>query len=314
MSISFSTKSSSAFFAIIAIILSSCAPKVTVNTIKDYPKRVGNDMVTVYNIGDTVPQEAEYIGNVMVTSDRTHAEDCRYEKVLNKAVKATSEYGGNILALTSHKEPGQENPCHEVSGNIMWLGPPATSDTNSEPKATFSLPKNTVYFNAGLGHITSDLRVGDIETKAGNDTKNGFDFQFGYDYMFNKYVGIGALYSGFKSSAKIEDETMHFMLNMVGGQILFKQHPGNGRFVFEERMGIGYMNYLQWDRYGSAAINGFGAMIQVGAEYLFTPQIGIALNVGSIVGTFDKNSMPTPDGRAPGIERFVLGLGFRYHF
>lgn len=303
-----------AILAIMTTAMPGCTPKVTVHTMKDYPKRVGSDMVTIYNVGDTVPQEAEYIGNVVVTADRSSAENCQYSQVLDKAVKATSEYGGNILALTSHKEPEQENPCHEVSGNILWLDYPTASDSVAEPKATFLLPKNTAYINVGFGRITSDLRVGDMETKAGNSTKNGLDFQLGYDYMFNKYVGIGAVYSGFKSSAKIDGTTMHFMLNMVGAQILFKQRPGNGRFILEERMGIGYINFIQWNRDGSYAINGFGCMFQLGVEYLLTHQIGIALNVGSTAGIFDKGSIPAPDGKSPGIDRSVIDLGFRYHF
>lgn len=88
-----------AIFAILAVAtatMNGCTPKVTVHTMKDYPKRVGSDMVTIYNIGDTVPQDAEYIGNVMVTSDRSRAENCQYSEVLDKAVKATSEYGATF--------------------------------------------------------------------------------------------------------------------------------------------------------------------------------------------------------------------------
>ena len=44
---------------VIAAIISSCTPKVTVNAVKDYSKRVDKKDVIVYNIGDSVPSEAE---------------------------------------------------------------------------------------------------------------------------------------------------------------------------------------------------------------------------------------------------------------
>ena len=300
---------------VIAAIISSCTPKVTVNAVKDYSKRVDKKDVIVYNIGDSVPSEAEYIGNVMVTANNTATEDCSYEKVLDKAVKATSEYGGNLLALTYHKEPEGKDLCHEVAGNIMWFADGTEySALENERREKLVIPENTFYINIGLGSITSDLYVEDIDHKASNSSKNSVDFALGYDYMFSKHVGVGAVYSGFKSSVKWEGEKLNFMLNMLGIQLVFKQRPGQGRFIFEERIGLGYMNYTEWVSGASATINGFGSMVQLGAEYLLTQKFGIALNMGSVVGQFGKYDMPNPDGGDPGIGRFTLDFGVRIHF
>ena len=311
-----------------ALILSACSPKVTTNIVRDYSKRVSPQQVKIYEVGDTVPYGAEYIGNVMVTADRSPASKCRYEKVIDMAVKATADNGGNILSLTSHKLPGGSDACHEISGDIMWDGdttyvhPNTTyvrSDTaqvhsDTAPSAqTFTLTKNTFYINAGYGNVSSKLYIAS-EHKAPSSASRGIDFNIGYDYMLNRLIGIGVQYSGFKGTVSIGPDCSHYLISLVGPHLVLRQQIGEGRFLLEERLCIGYYNLFQW-AYGLTTQNhGLGSSIQLGVEYLLNEKVGLAFSIGSVSGSLNNDSVELPDDEKSGIGRLYVDMGFRYHF
>ncbi len=305
-----------------AIVTSSCSPNVVTNIVKEYPNQVDPAQVHVYNIGDTVPEEAVYIGNVLVTAGKSNASNCQYDKVLEKAVNSTAKSGGNLLALTAHKENVGFNLCHEVSGDIMWVndtsrlvGSPYLSISENYKSASIMplLPKNTFYINIGYGHISSDLYL-NSSTKAPKSAHNGLDFQIGYDYMFNKHIGIGAVYSGFKGSVNADGASSDYMINFVGPYLVLKQRPNNGAFIFEERFGVGWYNYYEWvDKYHTTT-DGFGSIVQLGVEYLLSERCGLAFSFGTVSGSLPNEGYGLPDGQKSGIGRMFVNLGCRFHF
>ena len=82
---------------ILAFVLCSCSPKVHKHIIKEMHP-VGNDTeVTVYGIGDVVPENAEVIGNVSVL-DGGFTSHCDWESVLETAKQ-------EVRAVSFNDEP-----------------------------------------------------------------------------------------------------------------------------------------------------------------------------------------------------------------
>lgn len=82
--------------AILAICLSSCAPALMKNITKQLPPLDDSAEVTVYDMGDTVPEHSEVLGGVsfMGKSDK--------ETILGNLKKAARDAGGNGLEVQLH--------------------------------------------------------------------------------------------------------------------------------------------------------------------------------------------------------------------
>ena len=117
-------------FIILAFGLCSCSPKVHKHIIKEM-RPVGNDAeVTVYGIGDVVPENAEVIGNVTV-SDGGFTTHCDWETVLETAKQEVRAAGGNGIEIVQHSYPGQNGSnCHQIAAYMLLfsaLGHPTFS-------------------------------------------------------------------------------------------------------------------------------------------------------------------------------------------
>ena len=121
---------------ILAFGLCSCSPKVHKHIIKEMHP-VGNDTeVTVYGIGDVVPENAEVIGNVSVL-DGGFTTHCDWETVLETAKQEVRAAGGNGIEIVQHSYPGQNgSSCHQITAYMLNISddiePIALSETAKE--------------------------------------------------------------------------------------------------------------------------------------------------------------------------------------
>ena len=104
---------------ILAFGLCSCSPKVHKHIIKEMHP-VGNETeVTVYDIGNVVPENAEVIGNVSVL-DGGFTSHCDWESVLETAKQEVRAAGGNGIEIVQHSYPGQNgSSCHQITAYIL---------------------------------------------------------------------------------------------------------------------------------------------------------------------------------------------------
>lgn len=103
---------------LLPILLDSCAPKVITDITRSYPPLATADEVRLYEVGDSVPQTAQQIGQVKVV-DRGMTTRCSYEQVVALAKEETAKSGGYALALTRHKQPSLWSSCHQITGNML---------------------------------------------------------------------------------------------------------------------------------------------------------------------------------------------------
>lgn len=121
---------------ILAFGLCSCSPKVHKHIIKEMHP-VGNDTeVTVYGIGDVVPENAEVIGNVSVL-DGGFTSHCDWETVLETAKQEARAAGGNGIEIVQHSYPGQNgSSCHQITAYMLNISddvePVAPSESAQE--------------------------------------------------------------------------------------------------------------------------------------------------------------------------------------
>ena len=95
-------KKLSLLFVLVAVMLASCSPKVTVNLIESLPARQV-DSVIVYEQNEPLPAGARKIGTVKATDPGfTPTENCMYSNMLSLAVRKTAECGGTALHVDEH--------------------------------------------------------------------------------------------------------------------------------------------------------------------------------------------------------------------
>lgn len=97
--------------AVAALCMSSCSPKVHKHIIKEMHPVGSETEVTVYDIGNVVPENAEVIGNVSVV-DGGFTTHCDWETVLETAKQEVRAAGGNGIEIVQHTYPGQIGRAH----------------------------------------------------------------------------------------------------------------------------------------------------------------------------------------------------------
>lgn len=101
-----------------ALLLVACNPRVASSLVTAYAPLDFREQVIVLGLNETVPQDAEYLGEVKV-GDTGFTTNCSYEKVLEEAMLEARKAGGNVLKLTRHRLPSAlGSTCHRISANI----------------------------------------------------------------------------------------------------------------------------------------------------------------------------------------------------
>ena len=100
-------------FSIFAFIFSSCAPALMKDITKQLPPLEESAEVSVFEMGDTVPENAEVLGGI------AFARNSDWETVLETAKKTARAAGGNGLEIQMHIFPSQKQPIHGISAFIL---------------------------------------------------------------------------------------------------------------------------------------------------------------------------------------------------
>ena len=310
---------------LLPLCLGSCAPKVITDLVKSYPSRVTADEVRLYGVGHSVPELAEFIGNVKVV-DGGASTKCNYDQVVALAKQETAKKGGNALALTDHRKPSLlGSSCHQIAGNMLWIG----DTVNVTGEETYSVPvpinsenmshaetskspfqHSTFYANIGYAFMTNKFY---LPKGASGHPRKGMDWQVGYDWVSRSGFGAGLMYSGYKSSYSYSLVDVNVGLAYIAPQFVMKQKVG--RWGIEEKFGIGYFKYRESAKGVSESLSGFGYNFLVGAEYYLSDHIGIGANLGYIGSSLPKqDNIDYKDGEHSGIFRLHLDAGIRFHF
>lgn len=315
------------------VVLASCNPRVVTDIVKTYPPIVVPDSVIVFGVGQHVPASARTIGRVSVGKGSIAAR-CTYSDVLRLAKAEAAKAGGNGLMITSHSLPssGGSN-CHQIAGSILLLNQGAVKH-DSLADAVFknqaaeqdevirrhSVAGNTFSANIGYGHIFSDIYVADGNSLNGIPQRNGVDWRLQYDHTFSSGLGIGILYSGFRSSGWVFGTEDTFLENYiapvlsgrwkVADKLIMKGEFGIGYYRHDENAGNGYHLWA----------DGTGLNLDLGLEYMVTPHFGLGMSAGLLSGSV--GNMKDNRGHAyssyscdtNGVVRYTLLTGFRYYF
>ena len=212
------------------LCLGSCAPKV----ITDLVKSVTADEVRLYGMGHSVPELAEFIGNVKVV-DGGVSTKCNYDQVVALAKQETTKKGENALALTDHRKPSLlGSSCHQIAGNMLWIG----DTVNVTGEETYSVPvpinsenmshaetskspfqHSTFYANIGYAFMTNKFY---LPKGASGHPMKGMDWQVGYDWVSRSGFGAGLMYSGYKSFYSYSHVDVNVGLAYIAPQFVMK--------------------------------------------------------------------------------------------
>lgn len=305
------------------ILITSCAPRVMTDIVKTYPTTTTAEQIRLYEVNDTVPNSAEVIGKVAVV-DNGFSSNCKYDQIILLAKKETAKNGGNALALTKHFKPSiWGSSCHQIFGTMLNLKDTLIDTTIPNPfleareiqieyEKKMRPTQHTIYANIGIGGISSKFY---LPSNTSGNPKNGLDWQIGYEWISKRGLGIGLMYSGYKSSFDWYNDKCNVSLTYIGPEFVLKQKI-HKKWQFRESLGFGYFGYRESMKGTSGTVSGVGFDFQVGLEYLLSQHVGIGLNFGYIGGSLPKqenNNTTSEDGRT-GIFRMNGDAGIRFYF
>lgn len=95
------------FLCALAVCFCSCSPKIHKQITKPLPPLDATSEVTVYDLSQVVPENAEVIGNVSVV-DGGFTSRCDWEAVIEAAKQEARSAGGNGIEILQH------NPLAEL--------------------------------------------------------------------------------------------------------------------------------------------------------------------------------------------------------
>ena len=117
--------------SIILLCFTSCAPRVIKDIAIKYPPLDNTSEVSVFEIGDYVPENAEVLGGIAIL-DGFAARN--WEHLLEKAKKEVRAVGGNGLEIQTHIYPYSDgNRFHQIAAYILDID---NNYTPAEPAVT----------------------------------------------------------------------------------------------------------------------------------------------------------------------------------
>ena len=121
---------------IIATLLTGCAPKVVTDMLTNEWPATSPDSVYLFNTHDTLPAGSQTIGKVKVV-DNGFSVKGTFDRVLQLAINATAEKGGNGLQITEHRWPDHRSTIHRVWGTMLRI-PESAMIKQEEPENKIS--------------------------------------------------------------------------------------------------------------------------------------------------------------------------------
>ncbi|MCL6268002.1 hypothetical protein [Flagellimonas myxillae] len=101
-------------------LITSCNPKITTALVKDYKTLECDKEVTVFELDEKQPEDAEVLG-VLALRDTGFTVKCNYEVVVDKAKLEARKAGGDAIKITMHKKPNFWSTCHRIDATILKL-------------------------------------------------------------------------------------------------------------------------------------------------------------------------------------------------
>ncbi len=317
---------------ILTVFLASCSPRVVTQITKRYPPIVKPDSVKVFEIGQKVPNDAQVLGRVDVKNGGFTTQG-HYNDVVRLAKNEVAKAGGNGLMLTGHSLPGASGSSgHQISGMMLLLNKDkANSDSLRKDlfKGLSSRQEDVEeekvgasnLFSVGLGYGYMTTNIYDNNYLHGvMPQHNGVDWRIQYEHLFNGRIGLGIIYSGYRSSGQMygmsDTFTENYIAPMFSARWLFndvwilKGEFGMGYYRHDERAGNGYHLWGE----------GVGLNLDAGIEYKVSKHVGLGISAGILSGIMDKlkdnrNNTYDPDFCDDfNITRFNVLAGLRYYF
>ena len=307
--------------SVAVLTLSACSPRVMTEVTTHYLSR-SVDEVTVFDVGDTVPNNSMALGRVAVL-DRGFTTNCEYDRMLSLAKEKTAETGGNGLLLTVHTEPKTSGSnCHQLMGTMFLMKDMTIDPTRPNPVMEsakhdaeeiaqkikdHTMLGNSVRLSVGYAKITSD-----IETFKGIRHPSGWEMTLDYEHRWRSGFGIGVNTALFRSSYSKENDGAdgHLALFYMGPSLVYtlKLHK---HWALGWNIGVGYV-YAD-DVPGQQS--GIGYMFKGRIEYLVNENWGIGFDVNAITSTLKKpDGVQLRDGEKWGYGRVNYMIGARYYF
>ena len=106
--------------SVLALVLTSCNPRVVTEMLTNEWPATTPDSVYVFDKTDVVPSESQEIGKVKVV-DTGFTTNGSYNTVMQLAINATAEKGGNGLVITEHRWPDLHSTIHRVWGTMLRI-------------------------------------------------------------------------------------------------------------------------------------------------------------------------------------------------
>ena len=148
-------------------------------------------------------------------------------------------------------------------------------------------------------------------------TIDGNAINFGLDiaYFVKPNLGIGLKLNAMGSEVNFDYDINYYDMVMFYGPALYGKWAISSNFNFTASLGIGGLYWSLTDcvndgiKYEDESYTSFGGFISGGINYMFTRNVGIDLNLQSILGTIEDE-----DGfaRKPAGLGFSVGLCFRF--
>ncbi len=303
---------------VLLFLLSSCgAPRVLTDVMKKYPEPLPVDSVTVFEIGEPIPNSAEALGRIaVIDGGMTATSRCHYDEVLRIAREETGKLGGNGLALTDHVKPSfWGSSCHQISGMMLRLTDFVVDTLRHNPveeaiqvgyemqkkeEKDHRAPSNTFEASIGYGWITSDIYSSTGE-KYG--TKGGMEWNLEYNHVFRSGFGFGLQYSGCKVSIPEGDMSLSY----VAPSMVLRRKMDN--WIFKCGVGVGAFFYSQ-SGYNTTRL---GVSTTLGMEYMVAKSVGLGLSVNAIGASLPEQE-GLPEDQTSGIGRLNVTGGIRFYF
>jgi hypothetical protein len=325
--------------------VAACSPKISTNITKQYPSLSENDPVEIYNIGESMPQNAESLGTVSV-KDKAATVNCDSLTMINLVKQQTRKVGGDAVLLTDYKIPSLYSNCYQFEGIIL-----KTSNSNSalpiprhstpESKKERELPRFSIGADVGLGfrtnRISSDL-VGEYRDMYSR-IRLGLNYNVYADCFFADRHGIRFTYYGFSASTSEEvpvyaepyhnyiigvgTYTMSHSINYAGVSFVERFTSRNKKWLFNASVGLGYIDLKEThELLGSSEVMtgaSIGMEYSIGAYYRIDKNLAIGANLSTVYGTLTSvktngRTYTLPVGQGEGLGRMNLSAGISYNF
>lgn len=199
---------------------------------------------------------------------------------------------------------------------FLWVGISTVRSQSDPANLVFSV-------NAGYGRLLANpLGMTDMSDRYLEKLRNGLVWDMSFGAYFNRYIGLGLFYSGYRSSAEAENSFDRLHTSYVAPVFLTRFVSGD--FEFKLNAGLGYFRYAtNGEVYGKprlAVSSSVAGNIGMGADYHINRYLSVGLqlnmifyNINRLNTTYRKQTtiVEFRDGSNTGISSFNLGAGIR---